>query len=74
MWRRADSVRPRLEAEQHGIQCLRLYGATEVLVATWNRPLSPEHKKIDTDGPPLPGVEIEVRDLRRSTRTSGPAR
>ena len=26
------------EAEAHGVQVLRLYGSTEVLVATWNRP------------------------------------
>ena len=50
------------EAAEGGIQCLRLYGATEVLVATWNRPDSPLSKRIGTEGPPLPGVEIEVRD------------
>jgi cyclohexanecarboxylate-CoA ligase len=50
------------EAAEVGIQCLRLYGATEVLVATWNRPNSPLSKRIGTEGPPLPGVEIEVRD------------
>jgi acyl-CoA synthetase (AMP-forming)/AMP-acid ligase II len=50
------------EAREVGINCLRLYGATEVLVATWNRPGSPEAQRTHTDGLPLPGVEVEVRD------------
>ncbi len=29
------------EGEAHGVQVLRLYGSTEVLVATWNRPDAP---------------------------------
>jgi acyl-coenzyme A synthetase/AMP-(fatty) acid ligase len=45
-----------------GIEVLRLYGSTEVLVATWNRPDSPAGKAIDTDGPALSNVEVEVRD------------
>ena len=45
-----------------GIGVLRLYGSTEVLVATWNRPGGPEAKAIDTDGPALSHVEVEVRD------------
>jgi acyl-coenzyme A synthetase/AMP-(fatty) acid ligase len=44
-----------------GIGVLRLYGSTEVLVATWNRPDSPAGKLIDTDGPALSNVEVEVR-------------
>jgi acyl-CoA synthetase (AMP-forming)/AMP-acid ligase II len=55
----ADAV---TAAAKVGIKCLRLYGATEVLVATWNRPDSAPSKCLETDGPPLPGVEIEVRD------------
>jgi acyl-CoA synthetase (AMP-forming)/AMP-acid ligase II len=50
------------EAEEVGIGCLRLYGATEVLVATWNRPASPLTKRLHTEGPPLDGVELAVRD------------
>jgi acyl-coenzyme A synthetase/AMP-(fatty) acid ligase len=45
-----------------GIGVLRLYGSTEVLVATWNRPGGPAGKAIDTDGPALSDVEVEVRD------------
>lgn len=49
-------------AATHGIHCLRLYGATEMLVATWNRPGSSEQQKLETDGAPLDGVDIEIRD------------
>jgi acyl-CoA synthetase (AMP-forming)/AMP-acid ligase II len=45
-----------------GIDVLRLYGSTELLCATWNRPESPAAKKVLTDGCPLDGVEIDVRD------------
>jgi acyl-coenzyme A synthetase/AMP-(fatty) acid ligase len=45
---------------RHGIQCLRLYGSTEVLVGTWNRPGSPEAKKVATDGIAVDEVEIQV--------------
>ena len=45
-----------------GIDVLRLYGSTEVLVATWNRPDSPPDKKRRTDGRALDQVEIETRD------------
>jgi len=45
-----------------GIGVLRLYGSTEVLVATWNRPGGPKDKAIDTDGPPLHDIEVEVHD------------
>ncbi len=45
-----------------GIGVLRLYGSTEVLVATWNRPASPVDKKTGTDGVALTGVEVELRD------------
>ena len=44
-----------------GIGVRRLYGSTEVLVATWNRPGGPDEKTVDTDGPALTGVEVEVR-------------
>jgi acyl-CoA synthetase (AMP-forming)/AMP-acid ligase II len=45
-----------------GMTVLRLYGSTEVLVATWNRPESPAELREATDGTPLDGVELEVRD------------
>ena len=48
-------------ARATGIQVLRLYGSTELLCATWNRPESPLEKQIWTDGRALDGVEIEVR-------------
>jgi acyl-CoA synthetase (AMP-forming)/AMP-acid ligase II len=49
-------------AAKRGIGVLRLYGSTEVLVATWNRPDSPAHKRAGTDGSALSDVEVEVRD------------
>jgi acyl-CoA synthetase (AMP-forming)/AMP-acid ligase II len=49
-------------AEQVGIGVLRLYGSTEVLCATWNRPDSPPEKRANTDGYALPHTDIEVRD------------
>ena len=45
-----------------GIGVLRLYGSTEVLVATWNRPAGPVDKTTGTDGVALTGVEVELRD------------
>jgi acyl-CoA synthetase (AMP-forming)/AMP-acid ligase II len=45
-----------------GITCLRVYGATEVLIGAWNRPESPLEKRVHTDGLAVRGVEIEVRD------------
>ncbi|HVW34753.1 MAG TPA: AMP-binding protein [Acidimicrobiia bacterium] len=44
-----------------GVNVLRLYGSTEVLVATWNRPDDPLDRRVMTDGRPLGGVEVEVR-------------
>ena len=49
-------------AEQVGICVLRLYGSTEVLCATWNRPDSPPDKRANTDGYALAHTDIEVRD------------
>ena len=48
-------------AQARGIGVLRLYGSTEVLVATWNRPGSPAAKKVSTDGIAMSDVEVEVR-------------
>ena len=47
-------------AQERGIECQRLYGSTEVLVATWNRPDSPATKKVDTDGLAVDDVEVEI--------------
>jgi len=41
---------------------LRLYGSTEVLVGTWNRPTSPAEQRAHSDGVAMTGVELEVRD------------
>ncbi len=49
-------------AAKRGIGVLRLYGSTEVLVATWNRPSAPADKRAGTDGSALSDVEVEVRD------------
>jgi acyl-coenzyme A synthetase/AMP-(fatty) acid ligase len=49
-------------ALQQGIQVLRLYGSTEVLVATWNRPGGPIAKRRHTDGVAMSHIEIELRD------------
>jgi acyl-CoA synthetase (AMP-forming)/AMP-acid ligase II len=51
-----------LSAAQVGITALRLYGSTELLIATWNRPESPFEKRVATDGPAFPNVEIDVRN------------
>jgi acyl-CoA synthetase (AMP-forming)/AMP-acid ligase II len=48
-------------AGERQIGVLRLYGSTEVLVATWNRPGSPQEKKVATDGLAMTNVEVEVR-------------
>jgi acyl-CoA synthetase (AMP-forming)/AMP-acid ligase II len=56
------------EAETLGIQVLRLYGSTELLTATLNRPESPRDKRIGTDGCPLDSVELEVRADGRPVR------
>jgi acyl-CoA synthetase (AMP-forming)/AMP-acid ligase II len=49
-------------ASQLGIGVLRLYGSTEVLVATWNRADDPAAARRNTDGRPMSRVAIEVRD------------
>lgn len=47
-------------AERVGMNVLRLYGSTEVMVATWNRPDSPADKRQNTDGFVLDGLEVKV--------------
>ena len=49
-------------AADNGISVLRLYGQTETEIATMNRPSSPLEKLINTDGAPLDGFKIEIRD------------
>jgi acyl-coenzyme A synthetase/AMP-(fatty) acid ligase len=49
-------------AQAAGICVLRLYGSTEVLCATWNRPSSAFEKRSTTDGFALRHTDIEVRD------------
>jgi non-ribosomal peptide synthetase component E (peptide arylation enzyme) len=49
-------------AGEHGVRVLRLYGSTEVLVGSWNRPSSPAAKRRDTDGIAMSHVELTVRD------------
>jgi non-ribosomal peptide synthetase component E (peptide arylation enzyme) len=49
-------------ASDLGIGVLRLYGSTEVLVATWNRAADPAPARRNTDGRPMSAVSIEVRD------------
>lgn len=43
-----------------GVEVLRLYGSTEVLVATWNRPGSSTEQRRDTDGTAMSHVEVDV--------------
>jgi acyl-coenzyme A synthetase/AMP-(fatty) acid ligase len=51
-----------VDARELGLDLLRLYGATEFLCLTWNRPASPDDKKSSTDGLALDHQEVEVRD------------
>jgi acyl-coenzyme A synthetase/AMP-(fatty) acid ligase len=57
-------VPPRLvdAATDVGIGVLRLYGSTEVLVGSWNRPGSSTAQKRGTDGVAITGVELQVVD------------
>ena len=45
-----------------GINVLRIYGLTEALVVSWNRPTSTLEERMHTDGRALPEVELQVRD------------
>lgn len=47
-------------AAELGITVLRLYGSTEVLVATWNRPWSSVEQRRDTDGAPMSHVDVRI--------------
>jgi acyl-CoA synthetase (AMP-forming)/AMP-acid ligase II len=50
------------EAAAHDVTVLRLYGSTEVLVGTWNRPGSTEAQRVGTDGVAVDGVEVQAWD------------
>jgi non-ribosomal peptide synthetase component E (peptide arylation enzyme) len=54
----ADLVRAAAEV---GIGVRRLYGSTEVLVATWNRSDAPWEKRVETDGSAISNVAVELR-------------
>jgi acyl-CoA synthetase (AMP-forming)/AMP-acid ligase II len=45
-----------------GITVRRLYGSTEMLVATWNGPSATLAQRMQTDGSAVPHVEVTVRD------------
>ncbi len=49
-------------AEEVGVRVLRLYGSTEALCGTWNRPESPFDKRSTTDGPALSHTDLSIRD------------
>jgi non-ribosomal peptide synthetase component E (peptide arylation enzyme) len=49
-------------ATEVGARVLRLYGSTELLVASWNRGDSPLERRRHTDGRALSHVEIQLRD------------
>ena len=49
-------------ADDRGITVLRLYGATEFLVATWNNHAATPAQRARTDGDTLPAVDVAVRD------------
>lgn len=55
-------------ADEIGMTVLRLYGSTEVLVATWNRPWDDLELRRTTDGRPLSHVEVELHDGEIVTR------
>jgi cyclohexanecarboxylate-CoA ligase len=49
-------------ARDLGMNVLRLYGSTEVLMATTNRTDSTARQLVETDGAPMDHIEIEIRD------------
>jgi acyl-CoA synthetase (AMP-forming)/AMP-acid ligase II len=51
-----------MEAGERGMSVIRLYGQTETLIATSNRPSCPLRKRIETDGRALDGMTIDIRD------------
>ena len=49
-------------AEDLGMSVLRMYGSTEGLAVSWNRPEAPAERRERTDGQLMNQVEVEVRD------------
>lgn len=49
------------QAEREGITVLRGYGSTETLGVTKNHPNWSSVDRIETDGKPVPGIELELR-------------
>jgi acyl-CoA synthetase (AMP-forming)/AMP-acid ligase II len=60
-------------AHDRGISVLRLYGATEFLVATWNTTDSTNRQRRQTDGAALPDVGVVVRDEEGNLCAQGQA-
>jgi acyl-CoA synthetase (AMP-forming)/AMP-acid ligase II len=58
-------------ARGKGINVLRLYGSTEVLVGTWNQPGSSTEHKDNTDGVAIAQVAVETRTEDGSTCAPG---
>jgi acyl-CoA synthetase (AMP-forming)/AMP-acid ligase II len=50
-------------ASDRGIGVLRLYGSTEVLVATWNRAEDDVELRRSTDGRPMSHVDVALREV-----------
>lgn len=59
-------------AQQQGIQVLRLYGSTEVLVATWHRPGTSLERRAHSDGRPMSHVTVQLRDNEGTEVPVGP--
>lgn len=60
-------------AETCGIKALRIYGSTEFLSVSSNRPDSPLEKRVGTDGYPLDNIEVEIHsDMGQATPTGVP--
>jgi acyl-CoA synthetase (AMP-forming)/AMP-acid ligase II len=51
-----------LALERLGCRVLRLYGQTEGFMSTLIRPEDPLEKLVNTDGSPVPGVDVRVLD------------
>ncbi|HEX4579904.1 MAG TPA: AMP-binding protein [Candidatus Dormibacteraeota bacterium] len=49
-------------AQEQGVQVLRLYGSTEVLVGSWHRPGTPLARRARSDGQPMSHVDLQLRD------------
>lgn len=49
------------QAEAVGISVERLYGSTEVLVATWHRPATSLEQRCQSDGTVMDEVEVEIQ-------------